>query len=128
MEGRDLDYVKERLESIQETEQRLVSFLSSFSKLVDKIHDTHVEMTINDQDKKKSQDFDEFDETDDNNDSKDNNVKELINKCYDDLSFSSIHLRRELKLLELKLPLPPNLSKKASDINNEKLKQLINDI
>lgn len=52
-------------------------------------------------------------------------MKTLISKCYEDLSFASVHLRRELKLLELKLPLPSNLSKKASDVNNEKLKQLL---
>lgn len=52
-------------------------------------------------------------------------MKQLIDNCYDDLSNASVHLRRELKLLELKLPLPPNLSKKASGTNNQKLKQLL---
>ncbi|KAG0684416.1 hypothetical protein C6P42_002787 [Pichia californica] len=108
------DYVKERIDSIHQTELKLVSFLSNMAQLVDTVHDSHVNMISDDNNNKSITESDK--------------VKQLIGNCYEDLSFASVHIRRELKYLELKLPLPPNLSKKASDLNNEKLKQLINDI
>lgn len=149
----EIVYVKERLQSIQETEKRLVSFLSNFAEFIDKVHDTHLELLEkrqkkaagtehrangigfhdDDGDDLMDDDDDEEDEEDEENENTEAGVldsepvKEIIDKCYDDLSFASIHLRRELKLLDLKLPLPPNLSKKASDVNNEKLKQLLQD-
>lgn len=114
MEKTGTEYVKERLDSIQETEQRLVSFLATFAQVIEKMHDTHVELLDRDGEDDGGEDGAEA-----------QSVKTLISKCYEDLSFASVHLRRELKLLELKLPLPSNLSKKASDVNNEKLKQLL---
>ena len=111
MEKTDTEYVRERLESIHETEQRLVSFLATFAQVVEKVHDTHVELLDKEGDEQEEED--------------EKSVQSLVSKCYDDLSFASVHLRRELKLLEVKLPLPPGLSKKASDVNNEKLKRLL---
>lgn len=105
----EIEYVRERLQSINDTERRLVSFLGNFATLIDTIHDKHVSLIDGEQKQGREE-----------------QINELINNCYDDLSYSSIHIRRELKLLELKLPLPPNLSKKASDVNNQKLKQLLN--
>jgi hypothetical protein len=104
----DIDYVAERIKSIESTEKRLVDFLDGVGHLVDTIHEAHINNTNDSIDKEKE-------------------IKNIVNTCYDDISYASVHLRRELKLLDIKLPLPPNLSKKASDLNNEKLKQLLND-
>lgn len=108
----DTEYVRERLDAIQETEQRLVSFLGTFAEVMEKVEETHVELL----DKEAGAgDGDGDGET----------VQQLMSRCYEDLSFASVHLRRELKLLEVKLPLPAGLSKKASDVNNEKLRRLL---
>lgn len=105
VQNTDTEYVQKRLESITETETKLVDFLDGFAVLLNKLHDKH------------------------NNLSKDNadceDINSTIDKCYDDLSYASIHLRRELKLLEMNLPIPSNLSKKATNINNDKLHKLI---
>ncbi|ODQ44087.1 hypothetical protein PICMEDRAFT_74925 [Pichia membranifaciens NRRL Y-2026] len=111
-EQTDTEYVRERLDAIQETEQRLVSFLGTFAEVMEKVEETHVELL----DKEAGAgDGDGDGET----------VQQLMSRCYEDLSFASVHLRRELKLLEVKLPLPAGLSKKASDVNNEKLRRLL---
>lgn len=111
----DSNYVAERIKSIQSTEQKLVEFLEGFSKLLESTHDAHANINHSNND-----DDDDHDDTD-----KEQEIKDIIDKCYTDISYASVHLRRELKLLDVKLPLPPNLSKKASDANNEKLKQLL---
>lgn len=102
-------YVKERIGSIHETEKKLVSFLDNFAELLEKMHS--VQSVVDEAEQSKAGGEEE--------------IKGLINECYDDISFASVHLRRELKLLDAKLPLPPNVSKKASDVNNDKLKHLL---
>lgn len=106
----DTEYVRERLDAIQETEQRLVSFLGTFAEVMEKVEETHVEL---------------LDKEAGAGDGDGETVQQLMSRCYEDLSFASVHLRRELKLLEVKLPLPAGLSKKASDVNNEKLRRLL---
>jgi hypothetical protein len=155
----DIDYVRERITSIHNTEMKLVSFLDNFSKLLTAMHDVNVEeesegsdgagAVVNGRSHETNGRVDGMENDDDDNDDDDDDddmedkiraangvrrdnlaeqekkMKQLIDNCYDDLSNASVHLRRELKLLELKLPLPPNLSKKASGTNNQKLKQLL---
>lgn len=109
----DSSYVAERIQSIQSTEQKLVAFLEGFSNLLEATEKAHTDIDTDNaatgSDREQEQE-----------------IKDIIDQCYTDISYASVHLRRELKLLDVKLPLPPNLSKKASDVNNEKLKQLLN--
>lgn len=101
----DNTYINKRIESIHNTELTLISFLNNYSQLINKIEKLN------------------------NGESHDNDTKEItsiIDQCYKDLSNSSISLRKELKLLELNLPLPYNLNKKSSNTNNNKLNTLLN--
>ena len=99
----DNTYINKRIESIHNTELTLISFLNNYSQLINKIEQLN---------------------NGENNDTTE--ITSLIDQCYKDLSHSSISLRKELKLLELKLPLPYNLNKKSSNTNNNKLNTLLN--
>lgn len=132
----DTAYVRERIRSIHNTEMKLVSFLDNFSQLLNSMHDIKVDdNSTEDEDHHiQASDSDEDMEIDGRKERKSSSLtveeqetkmKQLIDNCYSDLSYASVHLRRELKLLEMKLPLPPNLSKKSVGANEKKLQQLL---
>lgn len=112
--------VRERIESIEKVERRLVGFLENYGRLLDAIQKEGKDQTSSGGDGKEYGDSD-IDDGGDNSDK----AKQLIDKCYEDLSFVSINLRREMKLQQATLPLPPNLPKMAPDVNTNKLKSLL---
>lgn len=88
---------RERIAAIEGAEENLVSFLSSFGKLLENPGNPDTEVN-----------------------------KKLIVDCYTNLSDASIIFRRELKLLEQSLRVPPTLLKKDESATAKKLNSLLN--
>lgn len=93
--------ITERIESITQAENHVQLFLASFSELLKVIHDN----------KENPQSVSEY--------------KSIVDSCYSHLSSSAIILRREVKLRD-QIGIPPNLHKRATNINEDKINQLLN--
>lgn len=93
--------VAERIQSITQAETNLQQFLASFSELLNVIHDNKE----NPQSPKAYQ--------------------ALVDQCYSHLSAATVIMRRELKLKD-QIGVPPNLHKRATNINDDKINQLLN--
>lgn len=93
--------IAERIESITVAENHMQQFLASFSDLLKAIHDN----------KENPQSPSEY--------------KSIVDSCYSHLSSTAVILRREVKLRD-QIGVPPNLHKRATNINDDKIKQLLN--
>lgn len=96
-----IDNVRERIESITQAEVHMQQFLASYSELLKVVHDN----------KENPQAAREY--------------KSIVDSCYAHLSSTAIIMRREMKLRE-QIGVPPNLHKRATNINQDKIKQLLN--
>ncbi len=109
-------YIQERLESLHEIDTRIVSFLGNMSKAISALQ-------VAKQTGEKSQ-IESF--------------KESTGKCYEDLSFTATHFRREIKLLADAMKnngrndgfimLPAQIDKKASWVNGSKTREELSEL
>lgn len=87
---------RERITALEAAEDKLVSFLSSLGELLDNPGNKDTEIN-----------------------------KKHITDCYTNLSDASVIVRRELKVLQQSLQVPPFLSKKEQSATTNKLNSLI---
>lgn len=109
-------YVQERLESLHEIDTRIVSFLGNMSKAISAL-----------QLAKQTGEKDQIEL-----------FKKNTGKCYEDLSYTATHFRREIKFLSDAMKnngrndgfimLPAQIDKKASWVNGSKIKEELNEL
>ncbi|GMM28522.1 hypothetical protein DAMA08_012380 [Martiniozyma asiatica (nom. inval.)] len=98
--------LRAKLDEIHQIELHIGSFLDNFADLLNALHDDKA-TGASDNDKH----------------------QELLTNCYKEINNMSDKLKNELNLLlENKNILPPHLHKKASNINNQKINNLLKDI
>lgn len=110
------EYIKKRLDSLDDIDQHIVSFLGNMSETVDtlqRLKQTN-DTTLTDK------------------------FKHNVNDSYADLSFAATHLRREIRFLGRRMQshknedgftmLPAQISKKATWVNNAKLREEIHSL
>lgn len=106
---RDLSYVRERMDSLHDVDTKIVSFLQNLS---DAVGDLQLAKAVNSKESLAK-------------------FKQSVAKCYDDLSDTAIHLRREVRYLDDRISgqsqgdfimLPVEINKKATWVNEDKIR------
>ncbi|QPG74664.1 hypothetical protein FOA43_001996 [Brettanomyces nanus] len=113
---KDLSYIQKRLDSLHEIDKRIISFLDNMSEAV-----KDLQLAKQTNDNKKLTEF-----------------NKSVGYCFDDLSYTAIHLRREIKFLSDRMNskadtddftmLPVQINKKATWVNGAKMRQEIKEM